>query len=60
MRRGASHEVAWPLTPAEQNRLRGAIGERLRHPFRLNLVYDDEFPRTAGGRYEDFRSVFEV
>ena len=52
--------VARPLSRAEQDRVRGAIGERLRHPFRLNLVFVDEIPRSAGGKYEDFRSEIEV
>ena len=48
------------LTSAEQDRLRGAIGESLSHPFTLNLVYVDAISRSAGGKYEDFRSEIEI
>ncbi len=52
--------AARPLSRAEQDRLRGAIGERLRHPFTLNLVFVDEIPRSASGKDEDFRSEIEI
>ena len=48
--------VARPLTPAEEDQVRRVIGEGLPHPFTLNLVYLDEIPRSASGKYEDFRN----
>ncbi len=46
--------------PDEEGRLRGYFAERFCRPFALNLVYVDEIPRSASGKYEDFRSEFEV
>lgn len=48
--------VARPLTPAEEDTLRTQILKNLGHPFQLSFVYRDNIPRSAGGKYEDFRS----
>jgi hypothetical protein len=32
------------------------ITERLGYPFALTVTYLDEIPRSAGGKFEDFRS----
>ena len=48
--------AARPLTPAEEDRLRRVIGERLRHSFTLSFAYVDEIPRAASSKYEDFLS----
>jgi phenylacetate-CoA ligase len=45
-----------PLNAAETVRLGAAVGRMLGHPFPLRLVYMDEIPRAASGKYEDFRS----
>jgi phenylacetate-CoA ligase len=43
-------------SPAEEARLRTMITERLGYPFALTVTYLDEIPRSAGGKFEDFRS----
>lgn len=48
--------VVRPLLAAEEDALRALILKNLGHPFRLSFVYRDEIPRSAGGKYEDFRS----
>ena len=48
--------VARPLTPAEEDTLRALIIRNLAHPFAVSFVYRDNIPRSAGGKYEDFRS----
>ncbi len=44
-----------PLTEEEEAKLRRIILDRLGHPFDLVLSYHDEIPRSAGGKFEDFR-----
>jgi len=48
--------VARPLTAAEEDTLRALILKNLAHPFKVSFVYRDDIPRSAGGKYEDFRS----
>ena len=48
--------VARPLTAAEEDTLRALILKNLAHPFTVSFVYRDDIPRSAGGKYEDFRS----
>ncbi len=48
--------VARPLTSAEEDTLRVLIIRNLAHPFTVSFVYRDDIPRSAGGKYEDFRS----
>ncbi|MBY0269858.1 MAG: hypothetical protein K2X06_08330 [Burkholderiales bacterium] len=48
--------VARPLTHAEEDTLRALIIRNLAHPFTVFFVYRDRIPRSAGGKYEDFRS----
>jgi phenylacetate-CoA ligase len=48
--------VARPLTAAEEDTLRALILKNLAQPFTLSFVYRDDIPRSAGGKYEDFRS----
>jgi len=45
-----------PLTAHEESGLRQHILDSLGHPFRLELVYCDAIERSAGGKFEDFRS----
>ncbi len=45
-----------PLSPAETAALRELILKNLAHPFSVSFVYCDAIPRSAGGKYEDFRS----
>lgn len=45
-----------PLTGSEEDALRAILVDRLRHPFRITFAYPSEIPRSAGGKYEDFRS----
>jgi len=48
--------VARPLTAEEQAKLRALILKNLDGDFELSFVYRDSIPRTAEGKYEDFRS----
>jgi phenylacetate-CoA ligase len=48
--------VARPLVAAEEDKLRALILRNLGHSFQLSFVYRDDIPRSAGGKYEDFRS----
>lgn len=45
-----------PLTAHEEAGLRQRILDSLGYPFRLELVYCDAIERSAGGKFEDFRS----
>ena len=47
------------LTAAEEERLGNTVGKSLGHPFALRLVYVDEIPRSASGKYEDFTSMID-
>ncbi|MDP6843764.1 MAG: hypothetical protein QGH73_19000 [Rhodospirillales bacterium] len=44
------------LSPDEENRLRTLLAERLGHPFAMTFNYFDEIQRSAGGKFEDFKS----
>ncbi len=48
--------VARPLTVGDEMVLRALIVKNLKHPFKVSFVYRDDIPRSAGGKYEDFRS----
>jgi phenylacetate-CoA ligase len=48
--------VPEPVAPAAEQRLRAAINEMLGAEFNLNVLYVDDIPRSAGGKYEDFKS----
>ena len=48
-----------PLSDEEESRLREIIVERLGHPFEIALSYHDEIPRSAGGKFEDFKCEIE-
>jgi len=49
------------LTGDEEARLTHVIQAALGYPFRLNFVYfPGEIPRGAGGKFEEFVSVFEA
>ncbi|MDP1537458.1 MAG: hypothetical protein Q8L95_09780 [Burkholderiales bacterium] len=48
--------VARPLTSAEEDALRTLILKNLGHQFAVSFVYCEDIPRSASGKYEDFRS----
>lgn len=48
--------TARPLSSSETDALRALILKNLGHPFNVSFVYRDAIPRSAGGKYEDFRS----
>ncbi|MBX3663338.1 MAG: phenylacetate--CoA ligase family protein [Burkholderiales bacterium] len=48
--------VARALTAAEESALRELILRNLGHPFSVRFSYRDDIPRTASGKYEEFRS----
>jgi len=45
-----------PVTPAEESALTRMLHEALGHPFELAFRYVERIPRSAGGKFEDFRS----
>ncbi|MGF1592344.1 MAG: phenylacetate--CoA ligase family protein [Kiloniellaceae bacterium] len=45
-----------PLTAAEEDRLRGWLHHRSGHAFPVRITYHREIPRSAGGKFQDFRS----
>ncbi|MFQ5619518.1 MAG: phenylacetate--CoA ligase family protein [Rhodospirillales bacterium] len=47
------------LSGDQEERLRQALNKRLGHPFAYRFTYVDEIPRSAGGKYEDFRVELE-
>lgn len=52
--------VARPLSAGEEMVLRALIVKNLKHAFNVSFVYCDDIPRSAGGKYEDFRSEVAV
>jgi phenylacetate-CoA ligase len=53
----ARFAVDRPVTTEEQNRLREAIHDALGHPFEVSFTwFENEIPRSPGGKFEDFRS----
>jgi phenylacetate-CoA ligase len=48
--------VARPLTAEEEAALKELVVRQLGYPFAVAISYLREIPRTAGGKYEDFRS----
>ena len=48
--------VERPLTEDQEAALTGLYQKSLGHPFDLRFVYLDEIPRSASGKFEDFRS----
>ena len=49
-----------PLNSEEEARLRKLINSRLGYAFDLQFTYHDELPRSASGKFEDFRSEIEA
>jgi len=49
-----------PFTEAEEERVRAVLLQHLGVPFRITLSYHEEIPRSAEGKYEDFRSEVEA
>jgi phenylacetate-CoA ligase len=45
-----------PLRRDEEDRMRKYLHAALGYPFALSFTYVAEIPRSAGGKYEDFRS----
>jgi len=48
-----------PLTPDEEATLRDIVLKRLGHPFTISLTYHEIIPRSAGGKFEDFKCEIE-
>ncbi len=48
-----------PLDAAQEGRLRRQLLSKLPPEFRVNVVYCDAIPRSAGGKFEDFVSEVE-
>lgn len=45
------------LTADAENRLGDILREHLEHPFVIEVSYHDEIPRSANGKYEDFKCL---
>jgi phenylacetate-CoA ligase len=43
-------------SPEEEGRLRAIIVERMGYPFEVSFSYVADIPRSAGGKFEDFKS----
>ncbi len=48
-----------PLTTEEESKLRDIVLKRLGHHFEIALSYHESIPRSAGGKFEDFKREFE-
>lgn len=48
-----------PLTASEEEQLKNLVDSRMGHPFALTLTYHDEIARSAGGKFEDFKSEID-
>jgi len=48
-----------PLTPPEEEKLRGWVLAAVGYPFEVAIRYVDSIPRSAQGKFEDFRSELE-
>ncbi len=48
--------VPEPFSPEEENVLADYVESTLGHRFELVFSYVDHIPRSAGGKFEDFRS----
>ena len=46
-----------PWTVEEEERLRNHLRHNYRYPFAIAIDYVAEIPRSAAGKYEDFRSL---
>lgn len=44
-----------PLTSEEEAQLRGWMHNRCGHAFPIRITYHDDIPRSAGGKFQDFR-----
>lgn len=51
--------VARKLSKDEEAALRDLIGDAIGHPFRLVFEYVDAIPRSASGKFEDFKCEIE-
>lgn len=44
------------VSAEEEDKIRTLIAERLGYPFAMTFSYFDEIPRSASGKFEDFKS----
>ncbi len=49
-----------PLTPDEEERLARHITSRIPAPMSVAFTYLDEIPRSAGGKFEDFKTEIDL
>jgi len=56
---GITLVVEKTLSGEQEDRLREAVNKGLGHSFAYRFTYVDEIPRSAGGKYEDFRVELE-
>ncbi len=47
------------LSGEQEGHLREALNRHLGHPFPYRFIYVDEIPRSASGKFEDFRVELE-
>ena len=48
------------LAPKEEERIRKSLIETARHPFKVRIDYVTEIPRSASGKFEEFRSEVAI
>ena len=48
--------VPEPVSKEQESELTDIIHRSLGHPFNITFTYHDEIPRSAGGKFEDFKS----
>jgi phenylacetate-CoA ligase len=48
--------AARPLAPAEEEKVASLVRGALGHPFRIALEYREAIPRSASGKFEEFKS----
>lgn len=51
--------TAWSLSREEEEALRALLQSKLGFEFKINFVYCEDIPRSAGGKFEEFRSELQ-
>ena len=48
--------VIMPLTSSRESQIAQYLTEKFGHPFHYQFVYVDNIPRSANGKFEEFKS----
>lgn len=49
--------VRQALTPEQEEEIRRMTVKQMGHPFNVRIAYHDEIPRSASGKFEEFKSL---